>query len=83
MKTGGSTWADSDLVVDLPGVFRVTDQDVLVREFGSEVVFLVQRQRSLVVLVDPGPSARSPELRLHAAGSGGELRTGSAALIWF
>lgn len=61
-------WINSDLVVDLLDVVWITDQHVLVDKIRPEVA--ADRQRSLVLLVDPGPSAGGPELRLHAAGPG-------------
>lgn len=65
---------DSDLVVNLLNVVRVTDQHVLVDEFRPKVAPLfgaaAHWQRSLVLLVHPGAAPRSPKLRLHGAGAG-------------
>lgn len=61
---------DSDLVVDLLDVVRVTDQYMLIYKLRPELLPLpgpvAHRQRSLVLLLDPAASPRGPEVCVHA-----------------
>lgn len=69
---------ESDLVVDLLEVVRITDQHVLVDEVCPEMDLLplaaADRERSVVLLMNPGTPPRRPKLRLHT-GAGGTCRT--------
>lgn len=69
----GSGPAGSDLAVDAMDVVRMADQNLLVDQLPPVMLSVLpvpnQRQRSLVVFINPGSPPRRPELRLHSAGS--------------
>lgn len=84
--SGQDAFTKVTLVVDLLNVVWMTDQYVLVDELRPEVAPLLRaaahRQRSLVLLPNPGASLGSPKFRLHAAGTRSD-RVGDVFVLWW